>query len=315
MRGLALGKQAVDDQVLARQTDGGQFLVRARGLAQRGALAACHQHQVCAGAVLQRGDGGLVLGALLVEASQRAQARGVALAGFQKAAPRARQAEQADGVAGGRGVEDDVVKAARGCVIGQQGGEFVERGDLGGAGAGELLLDPVDHRVRQHAAHRADDAIAVGLRGGGRVDLQRAQVGHGGHGDDAVADVDAKHLPDVGRRIGAHQQDLPARVGQLHSGGAGDGGLADAALAGEEQETGWVVQEVHDCPESNSVSSTCHCSLRFGRSTADHWRGICAAASTCFRPSVDLQHGPARQFRSLRVATSQSHLTINEHEW
>ena len=245
MRGLAFGQQAVDDEVLARQADGGQLLVRARGLAQRGTLAARHQYQAGAGAVLQGFDGGLVLGALLVQPGQRAEARGIALAGLQKAAPRARQAEQADGVAGGRGVEEDMVEPARGCVIGQQTGEFVEGGDLGGAGAGELFFDALHHVVRQHAAHRADDAVAVGLRRCLRVDFHGAQVGHGRHGDDAVADVDAEHLADVGGRIGADQQHLFARVGQLHGGGAGDGGLADAALAGEEQEARGLLKEVH----------------------------------------------------------------------
>ena len=100
-------------------------------------------------------------------------------------------------MAGGRGVEDDVVKPARGRVVSQQGGELVKCGDLGGAGAGELLLDTLDHRIRQHAAHRADDAVTVGLRGGGRVDLQRAQVGHRRHGDDLVANGKAKHLADI----------------------------------------------------------------------------------------------------------------------
>jgi hypothetical protein len=57
--------------------------------------------------------------------------------------------------------------------VGQQAGEFVEGRDLGGAGARELLLDAAHDVIRQQPAHRADDAVAVGLRGGLRVDLQR----------------------------------------------------------------------------------------------------------------------------------------------
>ena len=85
--------------------------------------------------------------------------------------------QQADGVAGGRGVENDVVVVGGQRRIGQQRREFVEGRDLGGAGAGELLFDALDHRLRQHAAHRADDAVAVGLRRGLRVDFQRRQAG------------------------------------------------------------------------------------------------------------------------------------------
>ena len=48
-----------------------------------------------------------------------------------------------------------------------------------------MLLTTV---VGQHAAHRADDAVAVGLRRSLRVDLQRRQARHGGNGGDPVAD-------------------------------------------------------------------------------------------------------------------------------
>ena len=51
----------------------------------------------------------LVLRALLFQAGQRPEAGGVALAGLEKAAPRAGQLQQADGMAGRGGVENDVV--------------------------------------------------------------------------------------------------------------------------------------------------------------------------------------------------------------
>ena len=57
----------------------------------------------------QRVDGGLVLRALLFQPGQRTEARGIALARFEETAPGAGQLQQADGVAGRRGVEDDVV--------------------------------------------------------------------------------------------------------------------------------------------------------------------------------------------------------------
>jgi hypothetical protein len=104
-------EHAVDHQVLLRQADGGQFFMGARRLAQRGALRAGHQHQARALHVGQGGHGLLVLAALLLQPGQRPQAGGVALACLQKTAPCARQLQQADGVARGRGVEQDVLVA------------------------------------------------------------------------------------------------------------------------------------------------------------------------------------------------------------
>ena len=43
-------------------------------------------------------------------------------------------------MAGGRGVEHDMVVAGGSGGVGQEPGERVERGDLDGAGAGELFL-------------------------------------------------------------------------------------------------------------------------------------------------------------------------------
>ena len=107
------GQHAVDDQILLRQADGRELVVRARRLAQGGLLGARHQHQARALRVGQGIDRVLVLRALLLQPGQRAQARRVALAGLEEAAPGAGQLQQADGVAGGCGVEDDVIVVGR----------------------------------------------------------------------------------------------------------------------------------------------------------------------------------------------------------
>jgi hypothetical protein len=98
---------------LPRQADGGQLAVGAGHFAQGGLLGSGHQHQAGTRRVGQRVDGRLVLAALLLQPGQRAEAGGIALALLQKAAPGARQLQQADGVAGGRGVENDVVEVGR----------------------------------------------------------------------------------------------------------------------------------------------------------------------------------------------------------
>ena len=242
---LARRQEAVDDQKLPVDADGGQLVVGARHFAQGGLLGAGHQHQPGARAVGQRFHRRLVLAALLFQPGQRAQAGRVALARLEKAAPRAGQLQQADGVAGGRGVEDDVLVVVGQAGIHQQPGEFVEGGDLGGAGAGELLLDALHHAVGQEPAHRPDDAVAVSLGGGLRVDLEGGEMGHRGDRRDPVADLHAKHLPHVGGRVGAHQQHAPAAGGKVDGGGAGDGGLAHPALAGEEHKARQRLDELH----------------------------------------------------------------------
>ena len=100
--------------------DLGELVVGPVDLGQGGGLGASDQDQPGPGRVLERGDGCGVDRALLVQAGQRAQAGGVALAGLEEVGPRAGQLQQPDGVAGGGGVEDDVVVGAVADLVGQQ---------------------------------------------------------------------------------------------------------------------------------------------------------------------------------------------------
>jgi hypothetical protein len=129
--------------------------------------------------------------------------------------------------------------------IREQRSEFVKRGNLGGAGARELLFNPLDHGVRQHAAHRTDDAVAVGLRRGLRVNFKDAQIWHIRYLGDLVADADAKHLPHIGGRVGADQQHALVQACEFQCAGAGDGCFADTALAGEEQKARGLFERFH----------------------------------------------------------------------
>ena len=168
-----IGRQhAIDDQVLLAQPDIRQFLMRAIGLAQRGALGTRDQHQTRVRGVGQGLHRRLVLGALFFQPRQRAQARRIALARFQETTPRARQLQKANGVPRGGRVENDVVEPSGQGRVGQQLGEFVKGRNLGGASARELFFDALDHIVGQNATHRADDAITVGLRCALGIDLQ-----------------------------------------------------------------------------------------------------------------------------------------------
>ncbi len=89
-----------------------EFLVGAGDLASADAGPG-DQHQPGAARVGQGVDGGRVAASLFFQTGQRAQARRVALACVEEAAPGAGQLQQPDGVSGRRGVEDDVVVARR----------------------------------------------------------------------------------------------------------------------------------------------------------------------------------------------------------
>ena len=200
----------------------------------------------------------LILRALLFEPRERAEAGGVAFSRFKEAAPCDGELQQADGVAGRRGVEDDVVVTGGDFGIGQQRGEFVEGGDFRRAGSRKLLLNALDDGFRQLAAHGADDAVAIGLRGGLRVDFKRKQARHGGNGGDLVADGDPEHLTDIRRRIGADEQHAASGFRELDRRRAGDRRFADAALAGEEEETRRAFEKFHiDLSAAGTAAAAC----------------------------------------------------------
>ena len=62
---------------------------------------------------------------------------------------------------------------------------------------------------------------------------------------DGVADAQPEHLPDVRGGVGTDQQDLLSRPGQRERSGTRNRGLAHPSFAGEEEEPGRVVQELH----------------------------------------------------------------------
>jgi hypothetical protein len=146
---------------LIRDAEGAEFFRRAFGFAQRRELRTAHEHERCRFRIGQRVDGGFVNAALLFQSGQRTEAGGAAGVFVEKLIPRLRQTHQAQRVAGGRGVEDDVVVGLRGLGIADEAGEFVKGGDLDRAGAGKLLLHAAQRRFRQQAAHGADQALAI----------------------------------------------------------------------------------------------------------------------------------------------------------
>ena len=127
--------------------------------------------------------------------------------------------------------------------IAQQLRELVERGDLDGARAGQLLFHAVDGGLGQHAAIGSDDAFPVSFCGGFRIDVQREQAVRAGNGGRLARQAHAEDLVEIRCRVGADQQHPLALAAPGLRRGAGQRGLADAALAGEEQNAGGALQE------------------------------------------------------------------------
>ena len=58
---------------------------------------------------------------------------------------------------------------------------------------------------------------------------------------------DAKHFIKIGGRISADQQYALAVIREANRRCTGERGFANAALAGEEQKEGWLINEFHRC--------------------------------------------------------------------
>jgi hypothetical protein len=156
---VAGGEHRVDHELLVVEAERVQLARAARGLAHRGVVGACHEHDGGVGRVGERGHRGGELVVLQLQAGMRTETRLAVRRVFEKARPRARQAEQAQRVARGRRIEDHVVPAL--AATREQRRELVEGGDLGRARARELLLELGELRRVPEVPIRRDDALAV----------------------------------------------------------------------------------------------------------------------------------------------------------
>jgi hypothetical protein len=111
--GFGGGEDAVDDQVGVGEADFGEFVAGAGHFGKRRSLGAGDQDETGAGGIGQGLDGETVAVALLFEPREGAETGGVAVPFFKEPGPGAGELEEADGVAGGGGVEDDVVVGER----------------------------------------------------------------------------------------------------------------------------------------------------------------------------------------------------------
>ena len=236
-------EHAVEREHLVAHAGLGQLTAGALGLGQRRLLGAADEHERRDLWVAERADAGGVEVALVLQAGQRPQARRAGSVGVDEAGPRGWQREQAQRVARGRGVEDDVVIAGGRLGVSEQPGEDVEGGDLHRARARQALLHAGDGRVRKQPAVGADGALAVLARRGLGVDVRGVKAGDAGHRTRLLVERGAQHLVEVGRRVGGHDQHASAAADERDGGRAGQRGLAHASLAGEEQDACRRIQQ------------------------------------------------------------------------
>jgi hypothetical protein len=243
IRAIGRLEDGVDHEALVSDADRIELAGRSRNLAQRGSIGPGDEHEGGLAGVGEGIDRGGKARLLHLQAGVRPQARRAVRRRLEKARPRAREREQTQRVARGRGVEEHVIERHGRRLAGEELGELVERGDLHRARAGELLAQLGDLRLVPHGAIRCDHALAVGVGRLLRIDVERPQAFHSGDRRWAPRKLRAEHLAEVRRGIGADEEDSLARVREADRRRAGQRGLADATLAREEEKSGRIFEE------------------------------------------------------------------------
>ncbi len=147
-------EHSVDDQHLILHAQRTQFRSCAFGFQQCHAIRTCDEHERCRTGVSQGPYSVLIPFLLCLETGQRPETRHGGRTCIEEAAPGCRQLQQAQGVAGGRGVEYDMLEGLHQGILAEQDREFIECCHFYGAGAGELLFDPGELCVRHRTSIR-----------------------------------------------------------------------------------------------------------------------------------------------------------------
>ena len=74
---------------------------------------------------------------------------------------------------------------------------------------------------------RSNDALTIGLRRRGRIELQRTKSGYGLNGGHTVTNRQTKDLTDIGGWVSADQKDTPSLISEVNGRGAGERRLTD----------------------------------------------------------------------------------------
>ena len=84
------------------------------------------------------------------------------LALLNELAPRRRQLQHPQGMAGRCRIEDDVLVLAAYGLIGEEMSKLIEGGNFNGTRSGQLFFHIAQGRFRQEAAVRTDDTFPIG---------------------------------------------------------------------------------------------------------------------------------------------------------
>ncbi len=224
-------EETVQDELLPANPERGQLASSPLGFSERGRFRPAHEHQRRLIGVDERPPRRRVDGLLRLQPRKGPQARRATGAAFEKAGPCGRELEEPQRVPGRRRVEDDVVEVPRRALITKEFRELVERGDLDGARARELLFDAPNRRVGEHSAVRPDDTLPVSQRRGLWIDVHREEARCAVHGPGHSVQGRGEHLVEVRCGIRADQQHASLAPGERQRGRARDRRLSDAALA------------------------------------------------------------------------------------
>jgi hypothetical protein len=237
-------KDPIDHQLLIANPEGAQLPRRTLRLAQRRGFGARDEHdrgqRWIREGLLGRSEALMAQG----EARMGPEAGRAAGVGVEELAPCPGQRQQAERVTAGRRVEHHVLDL-RAVAPRHEPGKLVERGDLRGARAGELLAHPRQLLRGLLAAVGREHPLAVRLGRRLRIDVHRGQPRNAGDRGGRGPQGDAQHLAQVRRRVGADEQHPAPPIREGNGRRARERGLADSAFAGEEEVARGLEEGIH----------------------------------------------------------------------
>ena len=166
-------EDAVDDKLLIRYTQHPQLMRAALCLAQSRELRTTDQDQGRACGIAQRGNGRFIERALFFQSCQWSQARCAAGVVIEKGVPGFCQTHQAQGMAGGCGIEHHVIIRSRRLRITDQSGKFIERRDLHRARSRKLFFHAAQCRIRQYPAQGFNEFFPIRSSSRYGIDIHR----------------------------------------------------------------------------------------------------------------------------------------------
>ena len=202
---------------------------------QGGVVGTCDEHHGRDLFVHQRVHGCRKAVVMHRQTRMGSEARSPVIVRFQERRPSARKLQKSQRMAGWGGVENDVVVDRSQIAPGKEAGKLVERGNLRGARARELLANLGNLFCGLHSLVGLDHAPPVGFRRGIGIDVHRVKVIDLGNRTWFGSEYDTEHFVEVRRRIGADEQHPVPAIGERKRRGARERRFATSALAREKE--------------------------------------------------------------------------------